>query len=65
MNEQFKLYKTDDFAVIPIEPKIFRTFALISTEEKGRTFLVKAFLDAVIPKINTRLKAVAGRPPQS
>ena len=59
MNEQFKLYMTDEFSVIPIEPKVFRTFALISSRDKGDSFLVNAFVDSTLQRINTRLKDAA------
>ena len=63
IRDRFRLYKTNEFAVIPIVPKIYRTFALISTKELSESFVVRAFIDTTLQRIHTHLKDPAEKVP--
>ena len=61
MNEQILLYLADKrdegFAVIPLEPPHIRSFALVTTREKSKTFVVQSFLDIAMESVRRRFES--------
>jgi DNA-binding transcriptional LysR family regulator len=55
MNEQFQRYNQEYLAVIPIEPKIYKTFALVTAANRQITVLERTFLNMVRDGILARL----------
>lgn len=58
MNEQFKLYDQAGLSVIPIEPKIYRTMALITVENRKLSVLERSFIDIVKDGVLHRLNGL-------
>lgn len=58
MNEQIKKYlkdkKDDSLAVIPMEPRCWRSFGLVTTKEKNKSFVVQSFLEIAIEQVRKR-----------
>lgn len=58
MNEQFKLYGQADLSVIPIEPKIYRTMALITEGNRKLSVVETSFIDIVKNGVRHRLNGL-------
>lgn len=56
MNEQFKLYQQSDLCVIPIEPKIYRTLALITAANRELTLIEKSLIQIIKTGVAKRLQ---------
>ena len=56
MNEQFKLYKPENIAIIPVVPKVYRTFGLATAAKRETTVLENSFLHILKDNITARLE---------
>lgn len=57
MNRQFEWYNQKDLAVIPIEPKIHRTLALIAAANREISVMEKTFIQIIKEGVAKRLEA--------
>lgn len=57
MNRQFEWYNQKDLAVIPIEPKIHRTLALIAAANREISVVEKTFIQIIKEGVAKRLEA--------
>lgn len=56
MNRQFEWYNQKDLAVIPIEPKIYRTLALIAAANREISVVEKTFIQIIKEGVAKRLE---------
>ncbi|MCD8330919.1 MAG: LysR family transcriptional regulator substrate-binding protein [Oscillospiraceae bacterium] len=61
MSEQFKIYNERNLSVIPVEPKIYRTFALITAADHKLTTLEKTFQQVIQDGLLNRLGSEESR----
>ena len=56
MDRQFKWYNQKDLSVIPIEPKLHRTLALIAPADRDLTMVEKTFIQIIKEGVAKRLE---------